>query len=110
MLGPFTPSAKGNRFIVVITDYFTRWPEAFPVPHAQAPLVAKILVDQIVFTHGAPRYLMSDRGQNFLSKLIKETAQLLNIAKINTSGYRPQCNSVVERFNATSSNAIFSSS
>ena len=68
VLGPFVPSAKGNRFIVVFTDYYTKYPEAFALPNVQAPAIARLLVEEILFRHGAPRYLLSDRGTNFLSQ------------------------------------------
>ena len=44
---------------------------------------------------------MSDRGTNFLSDLILELCSLLGIKKINTSGYHPQTDGLVEKFNST---------
>ena len=72
VLGPFPPSNKGNRYIVVFSDYLTRWCEAFPVPSVEATVIARLLVDEIISRHGAPRVLLSDRGTNFLSKIAEE--------------------------------------
>ena len=77
----------------------TKWPEAFAIPNIEAKTVAEIFVKEIVSRHGAPRVLLSDRGSNFLSSLFREVCFLMNTEKIFTSGYRPQTNGLVERFN-----------
>ena len=101
VLGPFPPSGKGSRYIVVFSDYLTRWVEAFSVPSVQAIVIARLLVDEIISRHGAPRLVLSDRGTNFLSKVVAEVCNLFQIQKINTSSYHPQTDGLVERFNST---------
>ena len=101
VLGPFPLSSKGSRYIVVFSDYLTRWVEAFPVPSVQATVIARLLVDEIISRHGAPRVLLSDRGTNFLSKVAAEVCNIFQIQKINTSSYHPQTDGLVERFNST---------
>ena len=96
-LGPFPISNAGNRYVVVFTEYLTRWPEAFAV----ARTIARLLVNHIVLTHGAPRTLLSDRGKNFLSSLVRSVCELLNTKKVNTTAYHPQPDGLVERFNHT---------
>lgn len=49
---------------------------------------------------------MSDRGANFLSSLVQEVLKLVGTAKINTSGYHPQCDGLVEKFNGTLVNML----
>ena len=100
-LGPFRPTHSGNKYIIVFTDYLTKWVEAFPVESIAAPVVARLLVDEIISRHGAPRVLLSDRGSNFLSNLVKEVCTLFRIWKVNTTAYHPQCDGLVERFNST---------
>ena len=100
-LGPFPVSNAGNRYVVVFTEYLTRWPEAFAVPSTDAPTIARLLVNHIVLTHGAPRTLLSDRGANFLSSLVRSVCELLNTKKVNTTAYHPQTDGLVERFNHT---------
>jgi len=82
-------------------DRFSRFPEAFGIPDKKADTVAQVLVEQIVCRYGCPRTLLSDRGGEFLSELSNETYRLMNIKKLNTSGYRPQTNGMVEKFNHT---------
>ena len=97
---------NGNRYVVVFQDYLTKWVEAFAVPNQTAETIAKLLVEEIFCRHGAPEHLLSDRGTNFLSDLVKEVCHLLNVTKVNTSGYHPQTYGLVEKFNSTLINMI----
>ncbi len=91
----------GNRYVVAFIDYLTKWVEAFAVPDQSAETIARLLVENVVCHHGAPEELLSDRGANFLSELVQEVCKLLNIKKVNTSGYHPQTDGLVEKFNST---------
>lgn len=71
------------------------------MPDQQASTIARLLVEQVISRHGVPEQLLSDRGANFLSELILEICKLLGIEKLNTSGYHPQTNGMVEKFNST---------
>ena len=82
-------------------DHLTKWPEAFTIPDQKAETIAKLFVKNIVCRHGIPEELLSDHGANFLSTLIQEVCQLLGVEKINTSGYHPQTDGLVEKFNST---------
>ena len=99
--GPWPVTHNNNRYILVFVDMCTKWTEAFAIPNIEAKTVAEIFVNEIVSRHGAPRVLLSDRGSNFLSSLFREVCFLMNTEKIFTSGYRPQTNGLVERFNGT---------
>eukprot|EP00952_Eustigmatos_sp_NYUAD-ZCMA_P011699 47381-Eustigmatos_ZCMA.PRE.1 len=49
VVGPLTPTrGVGNKYIVVFTDYATRWAEAFPVKNKEATTIARLLVDEYV--------------------------------------------------------------
>ena len=82
---------------MVFSEYLTKWVEAFPVPSIEAPVIARLLVDEIFTRHGAPRTLLSDRGSNFLPSLVTEVCRLLNTKKVNTTAYHPQTDGLVER-------------
>ena len=97
----FPRSHLGNQYAVVFMDYLTKWPEVYPTPDQSAATIANLLVREIVSRHGVPSELLSDRGQAFLSGLLKEVQQLLGYKKVNTSAYHPQTDGLVERFKRT---------
>ena len=74
-----------------------RWVEQFPVPSVEATVIARLLADEIFSRHRAPRVLLSDRGINFLSKVVAEVCKIFQSQKVNTSSYHPQTDGLVER-------------
>ena len=40
------------------------------MPSAEATIIAHVLGNEIISRHRAPRVLLSDRGTNFLSKVV----------------------------------------
>lgn len=92
---------EGNQYAIVYMDYLMKWPEVFAAPDQKAETIAKFFVEHIVTHHGVPEQLLSDRGANFLSNLVQEVCALLGVTKINTSGYHPQTDGLVEWFNRT---------
>ena len=99
--GPFPESEAGNRYILVVGDYFTKWMEAYAIPDQEVKTVATKLVDEFFCRYSLPEQLHSDQGRQFESQLMKEICDLLNIAKTRTTAYHPQCDGLVERFNRT---------
>ena len=93
---PLTQS--GNQYKVVFMDYLTEWVEAFAVANQTATTIAQLLVEEVFCRHRAPEELLSDRGPNFLSEVVMEVCRLLNIKKVNSSGYHPQTDGLVEKF------------
>jgi hypothetical protein len=51
-------------------DYFTKWPEAYPIPNQEALKVAEVLVNNFFYRFGIPQELYSDQGRNFESRLL----------------------------------------
>lgn len=101
ILGPLPVTDRGNKYILCIADYFTKWTEAFPLPNQEAETVARVFVEQFVTRFGVPLQLHTDQGRNFESSLFKEVAALLGIGKTRTTAFHPQSDGMVERFNRT---------
>jgi len=101
VVGHLPQSQKGNMYILVMCDYLTKWLEAYAIPNHKAETIARIFVEEIVFRYGVPRKLLTDRGTEFLSTLIKGVNDYFEILKLNTSPYHPQTDGLVERFNYT---------
>ena len=94
-------TTKGNRYLIVFQDLFTKWPMAYPASDQKTERIARLLVEEIIPFFGVPEALLSDRGTNLLSYLMRDVCKMLGIEKLNTTAYHPQCNGAVERFNRT---------
>ena len=101
ILGPITESQDKYKYILVIVDSASRWPEAFPLRTQEGKEIANVLYNHIFTKFGCPRVLISDRGQNFLSKVVSGLCELFGVRRHMTSSYHAQTNSTVERLNST---------
>ena len=93
---------KGNiENVLVATDHFTRYAQAFPTKTQTAQTTAKVLWDNYICHYGFPEKIISDQGRNFESNLIKEFCNLAKVKKLRTTPYHPMTNGQCERFNRT---------
>ena len=92
ILGELPLTGNGNKYILVISDYFTIWTEALPMPNIEACTVANLLVNEVLTRFGIPRKIHSDQGRQFESNLFQEMCRLLDIGKTRTTPYHPQSN------------------
>lgn len=95
------PDSKGIANVLVITDHFTRYAQAFPTKDQRAVTVAKVLVEKFFVHYGLPSRIHSDQGRDFESRLIQELLGMLGIRKSRTTPYHPQGDPQPERFNRT---------
>ncbi|KAL8595827.1 hypothetical protein ACOMHN_012245 [Nucella lapillus] len=101
IIGPMIPrAASGNRYVLVMVDFATRYPEAVPLKGIDAESVAEALFNMWTRT-GIPEQVLTDRGTQFLSGVMQEVYRLLAIKGQQTTPYHAQCNGLVERFNGT---------
>ena len=102
ILGPLTTSTKGNRFLLVVTDRFTKLTRAYPLASTVAEVVAKVFFDGWVAAgYGIPNILLTDNGTQFVSKFFQTFCKILGVKQVFTSAYRPSTNGQTERFNRT---------
>ena len=97
-------SKGGFEKILVITDHFIRYAQAFPTRNAKT--TAKVLFENFIVQDGFPARLHSDQGRNFESSVIQEPCRLAGVEKSRTTLYRPIRNCMVERFNQTLLNML----
>ena len=90
---------RGNRYILVVANYFSKYTEAYPLPDTSARSVADMLVDRWLTKYGFP--LHSDQGREFENRVIHDISRLMGSVKTKTTPYHPQSDGLVERFNRT---------
>jgi hypothetical protein len=100
IVGPLPRSKSGHRYILVLCDYGTRYPEAVPLRNIDAEHVVEELV-KVFARVGIPSEVLTDQGTNFMLKLLSEVYRLLSVKVIRTSPYHPQTDGLIERFNQT---------
>lgn len=96
IMGPYPVTKDGNEYIIVLSDYFTKWVDAFSVVNHTALTVADTLVTEVMCRFGVPTSIHSDQGREFESDLFKYVCQLLEIEKTRTAPYRPNSDGLVE--------------
>uniref|UniRef100_A0A3Q0R2N1 Integrase catalytic domain-containing protein n=1 Tax=Amphilophus citrinellus TaxID=61819 RepID=A0A3Q0R2N1_AMPCI len=94
-------TSHGNRYVLVIMDYFTRYVNFFPLKDQRATTVAKCIFEDYIRQHGLPESIHTDQGRQFESDLVKYLCNLLGIYKTRTSPYHAQSDGMVERLNRT---------
>ncbi|UYV66538.1 hypothetical protein LAZ67_4002004, partial [Cordylochernes scorpioides] len=105
-LGRFPISHTGNRWIIVATDYLTRFTITKAAATAEATELSTFLIEDVILKHGAPREIITDRGRNFMSQTIREINNLNGTIHRFTTAYHPQTNGLTERLNKTLTDMI----
>lgn len=96
IVGRVNISSKGNSYILTILDNLSRYLICCPLKSQTAEEIAENLISKLFCVFGAPEYMLSDRAQNFLSDIMKETCKLFKVKKIFTTPHHPEA-SFVER-------------
>ena len=101
-MGPLEqPTPRGNRYILMIVDYLTKWAEAYAMPNQTSETVAKIFVNEFICRFGIPPRIISDQSSQFEAALFHQMCQLLGMRKTRTTALHPQSDGKTERQNRT---------
>ncbi|GFX20127.1 retrovirus-related Pol polyprotein from transposon 17.6 [Trichonephila clavipes] len=93
LLGPYPVSrVRRNRYVLVITDHFSKWAEIIPLKKASARVIADNFFDNYISRFGAPIKLISDNGPQFISDIFEKLSERLGIRHVKAVVYRPQAN------------------
>ena len=98
--GPLPVSSKQNQYILVVCDHFTKLVKYYAMKSQKADVVAKNLINYFM-TYGIPDSILSDQGTNFMSNVLDEIYELLDVKRIRTSPFHPQTDGITERHNRT---------
>jgi hypothetical protein len=80
-------SSKGHRFVLVATNYFTKWTETLPLKNMTHKKVINFVLEHIVHRFGIPQTLTTNQGALFMSHQFKDFAKSLKIKLMNSSPY-----------------------
>ena len=90
-----------NTNILVITDHFTKYAQAYITPKQTAIVVACTLWENFLVHYGWPEKILTDQGKYFENNLFQELCSLAQMKKLHTSPYHPETNGQCEHFNVT---------
>lgn len=92
---------RGNQFVLLVEDYFSKWVEAFPLKRTIAPSVAQCVLNGWISRFGCPYSILSDQGSEFTSELFMCLSESMQVKKLRTTPYHPRTDGMVERSNRT---------
>ena len=99
LFGPLRTSDQGKKYIMVLTDAYSKYARFVAIPNKEPETVAQAIFTEWICRYGCMAVLVSDRGVEFISKLNQELYKWLKIDKRATSPLHPQCNSAAEVLN-----------
>ena len=100
-LGELPETKRGNKYVLVVVDTFSRYMFAEPLPTKEASGVARMLVDRVIPITGIPETIQSDNEKEFTGLFIEGICRLLGIKHHTVINYHPQAQGIVERYNRT---------
>ena len=89
---------EGYKGILVITEYLTKFPCAYPIKSKQAEEIAEKLWEFISY-FGPPKVILSDQGTEFNNSVVNGIVNWVGAEHRITSAYNPRTNGLTERFN-----------
>ena len=85
-------SIGGHSWILVATDYFTKWVEAIPTRNATSRVVTNFILNNIIIRFGCPQKIITDNAMCFRLEEYKDFCKKYGITKYTSSSYHPQGN------------------
>jgi len=94
------PLAQGYDAILVVVDRFTKMGHFIPTTErTSAEGLARLFRDNIWKLHGLPDSIISDRGPQFVTGIMKELNCMLGIKTKLSTAFHPQTDGQMERMN-----------
>ncbi|CAB0027829.1 unnamed protein product [Trichogramma brassicae] len=100
VMGPFPRTARGNEYILVFVDEFTRWVEVIPIRKANAQTIRRELNERIFLRFGVPDIFHSDNGTEFKNKIVDKFLKERGVKHTTIAPYAAHQNPT-ERVNRT---------
>jgi hypothetical protein len=93
------PSSKGQRYILVGIDYFTKWIEAIALPNVDQEAVISFIQNHIIYRFGLPETITTDQGTVFIGSKMQAFAEQTGFKLVTSTPYYAQANGQVEAAN-----------
>jgi len=93
------PTFKGHRFIMAITDCFSKWVKVIPFREVKTSDMVKFIKQHIIYYFGIPRWIFNDNGPQFVSQVFQRCCNKLRIQSVSSTTYYLAANSLTEAFN-----------
>jgi hypothetical protein len=90
---PLKTADGDKKFMLCITDAFTKYVELVVPPNKEALTVATALLNRWICRYGLPLEFITDQGKEFTNKMASHLFDSLHIKHSTTTSYHPQCNS-----------------
>src|ERR1043166_6729924 len=87
--------SKGNHYIIITMDYFTKWPEAKAISDIKADIVAQFIYEEIICCYSVPKKILSDKETFFVNQVIKKLCINYQTKYRLILPYQPQTNEMV---------------
>ena len=97
LVGPLPTTSTGKRYLMTMTDRFSRWLEAIPLSTINADTITETFIQHWISRFGIPSDIVSDRGLQFTSHRFSSTMEALGIKMNYTTAYHPKSNGLCER-------------
>jgi len=98
LIGQLPQSKQGHVYVLLMQDYFTKWPKVIPLKDATAKSVAGVLLS-VILRWGPPVELLSHQGLEFVEELNCKLLRQQGVKRQYATAYHPQTKGQVERFN-----------
>ena len=91
-MGPVNPPSRGYIWILVATEYFTKWAEAIPLRKATRGVVTNFIKESIIIRFGVPYRIINDNDTPFVNSEVRKMLEFYQIKHHQSSPYFPQGN------------------
>lgn len=106
IIGPMPRTKRGDRYILSIHDYLTKYLILIPLKTQRTESITDALLNHYIYMFSAPKTILTEQGQNFISELMTKIKEAFKIKHIKTTSFHPQSNGSLERTYAMVKNII----
>lgn len=96
-IGPFKESENHNKYAVTLICNLTKYLVTVPIPNKEARTIANAIVDNCFLIYGPMTNILSDRGTEYVNKIMQEVCQLLQIKHTTSTAYHHETLGSIER-------------